>query len=112
MSITVLVEPLPDGSGFRARTGDPLNLTATGPTRQDAMTRIHELVADRIEGGARVYTLPLPGPAGVRIPADAGRPRWTEADLLAWREGVEEYRREVDEEDRRRLGITEPYIPE
>jgi hypothetical protein len=101
MSISVLIEPLPDGSGFRARTGEPFNLTATGPTPEDAMTGIDLMLLERVKQGWRVYTLPDPG-----LPGSAdhfGEPEWK----LFWRT-VLENRQVGDVEARRELGCTEP----
>jgi hypothetical protein len=101
MSISVLVELLPDGSGFRARTGEPFNLTATGPTPEVAMTAIDLMLLERVKQGWRVYTLPDPDLPGL---ADRfGEPEWK----LYWRT-IMENRQVADVEARRELGWTEP----
>jgi hypothetical protein len=105
MSITVLVEPLPDGSGFLARTGEPLALTATGPTPEDAMTTVDLMLLERVKQGWRVYTLPDPGLPGVTD--RFGEPEWK----LYWRT-ILENRQVADVEARRELGWTEPIYRE
>jgi hypothetical protein len=49
MEIPVLVEPSP--TGFRAKTGAPLDLAADGPTADAAMSTLRTLVADRLRAG-------------------------------------------------------------
>lgn len=113
MSMHVLVEPLPDGSGYQARTGAPLDLTATGATPEEALGEIGRLVAARVQQGARIYPVPAPGMESDigQVLAHAG-PRIPEEERRLWREGVEEYRRQCDEELRRQYGLTEPLVKE
>ena len=102
MTIQVFVEPLAAGSGYRASTGAPLDLTATGPTPEDALAEVERQVAERVQHGTRVYSVTVPGaPAGPAVPAEERR---------LWREGVDEYRRQCDEELRRQYGLTEPLV--
>lgn len=49
MEIPVLVEPCP--TGFRARTGGPLDLCADGPTADAAMAALRGMVAARVSAG-------------------------------------------------------------
>ena len=51
MEIAVLIEPVP-GKGYRARGGEPFALEAEGPTKEEALRRLQELIASRIERGA------------------------------------------------------------
>ena len=100
MAMHVLVEPLPDGSGYRARTGAPLDLTASGRTPEEALDEIGRQVAEKWERGARLYPLPT-GP--VLRPTDLPPPSTDEMrDFWA---GVEEYRRQCEEQDRERYGV-------
>jgi hypothetical protein len=100
MSINVLVEPLPDGAGFRASTGAPLDLTATGPTPESALDEIGRQLAEKWERGARLYALPT-----VRPPRRTDLPPPTDEEMQDFWAGVEECRRQYDEEDRRRYGV-------
>jgi hypothetical protein len=59
MQIPVLVEPLPDGRGFRARAGEPLDLSAEGPTKAAAIQALRQAARGRLAGGAEVVPLEL-----------------------------------------------------
>ena len=59
MEIPVLLEPSP-GGGFRARSGDPLNLTAEGNTPDTALHHLRDLIAARIAAGSKLTTLSVP----------------------------------------------------
>ena len=61
MEIAVLIEPVP-GKGYRARGGEPFALEAEGPTKEEALRKLRELIASRIEAGAEL--VPLNVPAG------------------------------------------------
>ena len=50
------MEPLPDGGGFRAKAGDPLDLSAEGPTKADAVRELPELTRGRLAGGAEIVS--------------------------------------------------------
>ena len=52
MQIPVLIEPVAP-NGFRARSGEPLGLTAEGATREEALQKLRELVTRRIADGPR-----------------------------------------------------------
>jgi hypothetical protein len=59
MNIPVLIEPVA-GNGYRAKSGGPLELTAEGTTRADALKNLRNLVHQQMQGGAEVTTLELP----------------------------------------------------
>ena len=101
MSMQVLVEPLPDGTGYRASTGAPLHVTATGATAEAALEEVGRQVADKWDRGARLYN--LPGIPPVRRDPTPLDPELEEV----YRQAVEEYREQVDREDRLRLGIAD-----
>ena len=102
MSIFVLVEPLADGSGYTACTGAPLDVTATGPTPEDALAAVGRLVAARWERGARLYPLPT-----VPIPRRTDLPPPTDDELRDFWAGVEDVRRQYEDRDRQRHGVPE-----
>ena len=56
MEIPVLIEPVPP-NGFRARSGEPLGLTAEGATREEALQKLREMVTKRIADGAEMTSL-------------------------------------------------------
>jgi hypothetical protein len=59
MQVPVLIEPI-SGNGFRARTGEPLALTAEGATAEEALQKLRDLVNSRLAAGARLVTLQVP----------------------------------------------------
>ena len=61
MDITVLVEPVA-GSGFRAVSGAPFAMQADAPTREEAIGKIRELIADRLGDGAELLNLQVGSP--------------------------------------------------
>ena len=100
MSMQVLVEPLPNGAGYRASTGAPLNFTATGATAEDALEDIGRRVAELVATGARIYRLPsivIPTPRFLT-------PDEEEVERL-YREAVEEYRDQCDREAELKYGV-------
>jgi predicted RNase H-like HicB family nuclease len=95
MEIPVLVEPV-DSRGFRARSGEPLGLTAEGATRDEALQKLRELVQSRVADGE--LTLLEVGPFS--HPWDRFVGKWSPDDpfIAEWEKEVEKYRREVDED--------------
>ena len=51
-----MLEPLPDG-GFRARSGDPLELTAQGDSPDSALRQLRDLIETRVASGALLTTI-------------------------------------------------------
>ncbi len=101
MELLVVIEPLPDRSGFTAHLAAPFQLSATAATPEEAERRLAALLHDRLQQGLELRTLsvPTPLPAG----AHAG---WLPDDELTqdWLQQVREYRAECDAVDRQRLG--------
>jgi hypothetical protein len=87
MELPVVIETLPDQKGFLARTGEPLPLRTQADTADEAVRR----------AGIRLTSISFP-----RIPPRGG---WLPDDELTqeWLASIEEYRRECDEADRRRI---------
>ena len=52
----MLLEPLPDG-GFRARSGDPLELEADGDSPDTALGNLRALIETRIASGTVLTTI-------------------------------------------------------
>jgi hypothetical protein len=94
MQIPVLLEPLPDGRGFRARAGEPFDLSAEGPTKAAAVQGLRDAARGRLAGGAEVIPLevatgnPWVDLAGF-LPDDELTRQWMEA--------LEENRRKANE---------------
>ena len=94
MQIPVSIEPVAP-NGFRARSGEPLVLTAEGATREEALQKLREAVQKAIAGGTELTSLEV-GPYPHPLLRFAGI--WKEDDPLVkeWKEAMAEYRREVD----------------
>jgi hypothetical protein len=54
MQIPILIEPLPNSKGFRARTGEPLSLSAEGATRDAAVHQLESLAKGKIASGVEL----------------------------------------------------------
>src|SRR5258708_8395881 len=97
VTIPVLVECV-DGNGFRARSGEPLPLTSVGATQEEALSKLRDLIQDRIAKGAQLIELDIDGPPPHPLARFAGT--WSADDPLIqeWKREVEAYRREMDED--------------
>lgn len=93
MQIPVLVEPI--ANGFRARSGEPLVLSAEGATREESLQKLREAVQKATAGGAELTSLEV---GSVTHPLLRFAGIWKEGDPLIkeWMQAMEEYRREVD----------------
>jgi hypothetical protein len=60
MEIAILIEPVP-GKGYRARGGEPFALEAEGSTKEEAIGKLRKLIATRIESGAELIAVNVPG---------------------------------------------------
>jgi len=56
VQIPILIEPIA-GNGYRARGGEPLVLTAEGPTREAALANLKEQFKARLGNGAEIVPL-------------------------------------------------------
>ncbi|HVS37106.1 MAG TPA: hypothetical protein VMS17_16210 [Gemmataceae bacterium] len=95
MQIPVLIEQIPNG--FRARTGEPLPLTAEGATREEALDKLRNQASRRIAAGAEITSIEV-GP--FKHPWDEFVGKWDPNDpvIAEWEKEVEEYRRRMDED--------------
>ncbi len=59
MQIPILIEPVA-GNGYQARGGEPLALTAEGPTREAALAKLKEQPQARLRNGAAIVPLDVP----------------------------------------------------
>src|SRR5271157_4938399 len=93
MGIPVLIESV-SGNGYRTRGGEPLALSAEGTTRDEAIARLKSLIADRLAFGAELISLDVETMGHPLAPV----PGWSQGDpfLDEWQEGVETYRRGVE----------------
>ncbi len=100
LQVPVFLEPLGNRPGYAAHLGAPFHLSVEAGTPEEAVEELSRTVRNRLQAGGRVVSFPLPlTPA---VPASAG---WLPEDELTkeWQRAVEEYRRECDEADRRRI---------
>lgn len=94
MEIAVLLQPV-HGNGYRASVGEPFQISAEGPTRDEALTALRALLEERARQGAEIVTMQFPVPAR-RLPTT---PVWPNDELTKqWLEGIAEYRRQRNEE--------------
>ncbi len=88
MELPVIVSPVPNG--FRAATGQPLDLSADGPTPDAALSALRTVVVAKLQSGA-LRTLTV---ADADATAALAR-RLGENPLFEdWVRAVEEYRRQ------------------
>jgi hypothetical protein len=101
MQLPIVVEPLPDHSGFTARLAAPFDLSTTAATAEEAHRQLAVLLQRRLQQGTqlRALTVPVVGVGG----ANGG---WLPDDELTrdWLQQVQQYRAECDAADRERLG--------
>jgi hypothetical protein len=84
MQIPALVEPLPDGRGFRARAGEPFDLSAEGPTRAAAIRELQQAADRRLAAAAEVVPIELASgdpwaELGGFLPDDEATRQWLDA---------------------------------
>jgi len=81
---------LPSGSGYRATTGGPLDLTADGSTADAAMDALHQLIVARLRAGeVRTLTVTAVDPLLAAARAVGQNPLFED-----WVREIEEYRRQ------------------
>jgi hypothetical protein len=99
MQTTILLEPLTNRAGYRARLGEPFNIEVEAATEDEALELVNTAVQQRLQGGARLVPLSLRG-LGATLPPGG----WLPDDELTrdWLKAVEEYRQKCDREDRER----------
>src|SRR5271157_3950934 len=86
----------PDG-GFRARSGEPLNLTAEGNTADAALQHLRDLIAARIAAGSKLTTLSVPSAERTTIHPGAGM--YVGDPLFdQWRAEIEAYRQQIEDD--------------
>lgn len=62
MQIPVLIERIAQ-NGYRAKTGEPLALSVEAATREEAMAKLREEVAVRLQNGTQLVALDVVEPA-------------------------------------------------
>lgn len=95
MHIPVLIERLP-GDGYRARGGEPFGITTEGATREEALHRLRETIAERLAADAELIQLDVPAAENPWLRLEGvykDDPLFDE-----WQEAIAEYRRQADED--------------
>lgn len=99
MEIPVLLEPLP-GGGFQARSADPLGFMAQGDTPDAALQQLRELIQAHVASGAILTSIEVPT---TKYGSYLGAGIYKDEPLFdRWREAIEAYRQEVEDDPNRR----------
>jgi hypothetical protein len=93
MQIPILVEPLPDGRGFRAKAGEPFGITAESPDRAGAINEVRRHLDDLVVAG-KVVAVNI-GSANSMAKL-IGTLDMTDPRAQQWWENVEQFRRECE----------------
>lgn len=94
MQIPILVEPVAD-SGFRAKSGEPLPLSADGATADEAVGKLRASLDRQLQLGKRLLAIdigsdnPWLAMAGIHDPNDPLIQQWKK-EMAAYREEIED----------------------
>jgi hypothetical protein len=94
MQISVIVMPLPSGTGYKARIGEPWNVATEARDADTAFALLSDQLRPRLALGDELVRVDVPlydRLFDVIGGLDPNSPFWTE-----WAAAVEEYRRELD----------------
>jgi hypothetical protein len=83
-----------DGSGYRARGGEPLPLTVEAPTREAALAKLKEQLQARLRNGAELVALELT-PTSHPLAEFVGMFK-DDPMVEEWKEAMADYRRQID----------------
>jgi hypothetical protein len=99
LQVPVLLEPLGNRPGYVAHLGAPFHLSIEAGTPEEALGELTRAVGHRLQAGGRVMPFALP------LEKTSPTSGWLPDDELTkeWQQAVEEYRRECDEADKRRI---------
>jgi hypothetical protein len=96
MQMPVLIEAI-TGNGYRAKSGEPLPLSAEGATRDEALQKLRQMVEERLHQGVQLASFEVPA-------SDADNP-WlrmagiydaNDPDVQEWLQEMKRYREEVE----------------
>ena len=91
MELPILIEPLAD-KGFRARLNEPLGLVAEGPTKEQALASLKQLLDQRLRNGLEIASIPV-GNGAARSLLSGGIWNENDPDVQEWLRTIEENRR-------------------
>lgn len=96
MTLPVLIERIAN-NGYRAKTGEPLPLSAEGASREEALGNLRQALHGRLLNGSELISLVVEPSAQenpwVRFAGMFKDDPWLED----WKQSMAEYRREVEE---------------
>jgi hypothetical protein len=88
-------DPSPDG-GFRARSGEPLDLTAKGDTPDAAVSNLRALIDTRIASGTLLTAIAIPD---AQLGPHPGAGIYRDEPLFdRWRAEIEAFRQEFEDD--------------
>src|SRR5437763_16599291 len=96
MQIPVLIEAVA-GNGYRARGSEPFALIAEGATREEALRKLRELIAVKLDAGAEIVPLDIPDGENPWLRM-AGTLDSNDPLVKEWKLIMEENRRKADED--------------
>src|ERR1041384_7950158 len=93
MQFPVLIEKVAK-SGYRARGGEPLPVTAEGSSQEEALKNLQEKLRERLSRGAVVVAMELPSQSH---PLQEFAGMFKDDPLIEeWKKSMKAYRRKVD----------------
>lgn len=98
MQLPVLIEPVAN-NGFRAKTGEPLPLSADGATAEEAVRNLRGAMDRELKGGRRLQLIDI----AVENPwlAIAATHDPNDALVQEWKQEIAAYRQEVEDDPNR-----------
>jgi hypothetical protein len=97
MEIPILIERV-EGNGYRARSGEPLVLSAEGATQEEVLRKLQEQIESRMAGGAQLVSVNVSSTQ--EHPSARFRGNWSKDDpvIQRWKQYVEDYRQKIEED--------------
>jgi predicted RNase H-like HicB family nuclease len=96
MNIPVLIEKVKENA-YRARSGEPLVLTAEGSTRDDALGNLRQLIEAKLTNGTELTELAFPNQNNPWL-SKVGFLDPNDPDVQEWIEIMKENRKKDDED--------------
>jgi hypothetical protein len=98
MQITVLIEPVAN-NGFRARTGEPLPVTADGATPDEAFTNLRAAMVRQLKNGKQLRQVDIASENPWL--ALAGMHNHNDPLIQEWIQEMADYRQEIEDDPER-----------
>jgi hypothetical protein len=97
MEIPILIERV-EGNGYRARSGEPLVLSAEGATQAEVLRKLQEQIEARMAAGAQLVSVNVLSTQ--EHPSARFRGKWSKDDpvIQRWKQYVEDYRQKIEED--------------